>query len=80
MITTKGLYTPIMAQSREFETTGKTPNGSDWPMNYGQHTQAQMDYAWRSPGSWVPDNVASGPRHAANNPAFNGHQDPKTTI
>jgi hypothetical protein len=53
-----------MANSMEHKVTGKTPNGSDWPMNYADHTQAEMDYAWRSPGSWTPDNLKSGPRHA----------------
>lgn len=69
-----------MANSMEHVSTKKTPNDSDWPMNYGQHTQAQMDYAWRSPGSYIPDNHDRGIRFAANNPAFEGHLEPKSTL
>ena len=40
-----------------WEETGRTPNGTPWPINYGTHTQAQMDYAFRSVGSWMPYQV-----------------------
>jgi hypothetical protein len=57
-----------MANSMDHVTTKKTQNGSDWPMNYAEHTQSQMDYAWRSPGSYTPVSVAHEPRHAALSP------------
>lgn len=40
-----------------WEETGKTPNGTPWPLTYGTHTQEQMNYAFRSPGSWMPESV-----------------------
>lgn len=57
-----------MANSMEHRKTGKTPNGSDWPMNYADHTQSEMDYAWRYPGSYTPATVAHAPHHAALSP------------
>lgn len=57
-----------MANARDYVKTGKTDNGSDWPMNYAKHTQTEMDYAWRSPGSYVPVNRGTEPRFAALSP------------
>jgi hypothetical protein len=40
-----------------WEETGKTPNGTPWPVTHETHSQEQINSAFRSPGSYIPIDV-----------------------